>query len=126
MRESDRGRHAVRTLDAAATPSTAVVPSATSRLTTHSSALRRDPEEEAAAEEEEEEEDHARPSATAVGPTDPIQAVASADDDYLFDGAREQRGVRRTDSTESEGCHGESRPDRVVLISRRILSRGLC
>ncbi|KYQ58488.1 hypothetical protein ALC60_02526 [Trachymyrmex zeteki] len=121
--------HAVRILDAATTSSTAVVPSATSRLTTHPSVFRRDSEkEEEEAEEEEEEKEE-----------DPQERVQRRS----FQPTRSKPSRRRTTtvsstecesdeecgeliSTESEGCHGESRPDRVVLISRRILSRGLC
>ncbi|KYM99250.1 hypothetical protein ALC62_10020 [Cyphomyrmex costatus] len=126
----NRGRHAARILDAATTSSTAVVPSATSRLTTHSSTFRRDPEEEAEEVEEEEEEEEEdsqervqrrsfgsnRPDPNRRRTTTACSAECESDDEECGE----------LISTESEGCHGESRPDRVVLISRRILSRGLC
>ncbi|KYM93125.1 hypothetical protein ALC53_00058 [Atta colombica] len=124
-------RHAVRILDAAATSSTAVVvPSTTFRLTTHLSAFHRDFEEEEEEEEEEEkkEEDSQervqRRSFQPVVRTDPNRRRTTTAASSIECENDEECG--ELISTESEGCHGESRPDRVVLISRRILSRGLC
>ncbi|EGI68676.1 hypothetical protein G5I_02612 [Acromyrmex echinatior] len=112
------------------TSSTAVVvPSATSRLTTHLSAFRRDFEEEEEEEEEEEKEEDPqkrvqRRSFQPVVRPDPNRRRTTTAASSTECESDEECG--ELISTESEGCHGESRPDRVVLISRRILSRGLC